>query len=200
MVEKHRKLIYPQSRSRPLSDEVSGEYREDFAEANAILDLSEVAEPRLKLGDHPVLFEAEVEGHVLAFGAIAAVGGGEPGERRTRALEITDTESNPQPYLIDFGRRGSKWVTVAEPYGRAFAMNAIFLTDSVTGSTEVWRVPGNQSLNGNRRAIQTVRSVSIPGIVFSDDAVGTQDGSMPSPTARPGASRRFAGSSPRCRR
>ncbi len=56
-------------------------------------------------------------------------------------------------------------------------MNAIFLTDSVTGSTEIWRVPGNQSLNGNRRAIQTVRSVSIPGIVFSDDALGAEDGS-----------------------
>lgn len=89
--------------------------------------------------------------------------------------QITDTESNPQPYLIDFGRRGSKWVTVAEPYGRAFATNAIFLTDSVTGSTEIWRVPGNQSLNGNRRAIETVRSVSIPGIVFSDDAVGARE-------------------------
>jgi hypothetical protein len=91
--------------------------------------------------------------------------------------QITDTETNPQPYLIDFGPRGSKWVTVAEPYGRAFAMNAIFLTDSVTGSTEIWRVPGNESLNGNRRAIQTVRSVSIPGIVFSDVAVEAQDGS-----------------------
>ncbi len=90
--------------------------------------------------------------------------------------QISDTETNPQPYLIDFGSRGSKWVTVAEPYGRAFAVNAIFLTDSVTGTTEIWRVAGNESLNGNRRAIQTVRSVSIPGIVFADDAVGAEDG------------------------
>jgi hypothetical protein len=80
---------------------------------------------------------------------------------------ITDTEANQQPYLIDFGSRGSKWVTVAEPYGRAFAANAVFLTDTVTGKTEIWRVPRNEALTGNRRALQTVRSLSIPGVVFA---------------------------------
>jgi hypothetical protein len=83
--------------------------------------------------------------------------------------QISDTENNQQPYLIDFGERGKKWVTVAEPYGHAFAANAIFLTDTVTGQTEIWRVPRNASLSGNRRAIQTVRSVSIPGVVFAGD-------------------------------
>ena len=88
--------------------------------------------------------------------------------------QISDTESNQQPYLIDFGERGIKWVTVAEPYGQAFAANAIFLTDTVTGETEIWRVPRNASLSGNRRAVQTVRSVSIPGVVFAgEDARGT---------------------------
>lgn len=88
--------------------------------------------------------------------------------------QISDTESNRQPYLIDFGERGSKWVTVAEPYGQAFAANAIFLTDTVTGKTEIWRVPQNASLSGNRRAVQTVRSVSIPGVVFAaESAQGT---------------------------
>ncbi len=81
--------------------------------------------------------------------------------------QISDTETNQQPYLIDFGERGKKWVTVAEPYGQAFAANAIFLTDTVTGKTEIWRVPRNASLSGNRRAVQTVRSVSIPGVVFA---------------------------------
>ena len=81
---------------------------------------------------------------------------------------ITDTEANAQPYLIDFGRAGgTKWVTVAEPYGRAFAANAVFLTDSVTGRTAIWRVPRGQSLTGNRRALQTVRSLTIPGVVFA---------------------------------
>ncbi len=88
--------------------------------------------------------------------------------------QISDTESNQQPYLIDFGARGAKWVTVAEPYGQAFAANAIFLTDTVTGKTEIWRVPPNESLSGNRRAVDTVRSVSIPGVVFAGEgAKGT---------------------------
>ena len=83
--------------------------------------------------------------------------------------QISDTESNQQPYLIDFGERGTKWVTVAEPYGQAFAANAIFLTDTVTGETEIWRVPRDASLSGNRRAVETVRSVSIPGVVFAGE-------------------------------
>jgi hypothetical protein len=83
--------------------------------------------------------------------------------------QISDTETNQQPYLIDFGERGAKWVTVAEPYGQAFAANAIFLTDTVTGKTEIWRVPRNASLSGNRRAVETVRSVSIPGVVFAGE-------------------------------
>jgi hypothetical protein len=83
--------------------------------------------------------------------------------------QISDTESNQQPYLIDFGDRGAKWVTVAEPYGQAFAANAIFLTDTITGKTEIWRVSRNASLSGNRRAVQTVRSVSIPGVVFAGE-------------------------------
>lgn len=90
--------------------------------------------------------------------------------------QITDTGANRQPYLLDFGARGAKWVTVAEPWGRAFAVNSIFLTDTVTGATEIWRVPRGQSLSGNRRAVQTVRSVSIPGVVFAaedaEDASG----------------------------
>ncbi|MEP6953045.1 MAG: hypothetical protein ABI950_03155 [Solirubrobacteraceae bacterium] len=94
----------------------------------------------------------------------------------TEQTQITDTEANQQPYLIDFGARGSKWVTVAEPYGRAFAVNAIFLTDTVTGKTQVWRVPRGTSLTGNRRALETVRSVSIPGVVFSDQQTQSPGG------------------------
>jgi len=94
-------------------------------------------------------------------------------EEQTR---ITDTEDNPQPYLVDFGERGVKWVTVAEPYGRAFAVNAIFMTDAATGETEIWSVPRGQSLSGNRRALQTVRSLTIPGVVFASDAPTTGGG------------------------
>jgi hypothetical protein len=83
--------------------------------------------------------------------------------------QVTDTETNRQPYLIDFGGElGTQWVTVAEPYGRAFAASAIFLTDTRSGRTRVWRVPPGRSLSGNRRALQAVRAVSIPGIDFTD--------------------------------
>ena len=92
-------------------------------------------------------------------------------ENQTR---ITDTETNRQPYLVDFGAAGlgTQWVSVAEPYGRAFAASAIFLTDATTGKTRIWRVPPRKSLSGNRRALQAVRAVSIPGIDFGDGAPG----------------------------
>ncbi len=84
--------------------------------------------------------------------------------------QITDTETNRQPYLIDFeGGLGLQWVTVAEPYGRAFAASAIFLTDAVSGRTRIYRVPRRTSLSGNRRAIQAVRAVSIPGVDFGSE-------------------------------
>ncbi|HEV7804561.1 MAG TPA: hypothetical protein VGO80_01970 [Solirubrobacteraceae bacterium] len=88
---------------------------------------------------------------------------------------INDTEINRQPYLVDFGAGGLglQWVTVAEPYGRAFAASAIFLTDAVTGRTRIWRVPERRSLSGNVRAIQAVKAVSIPGIDFGDAATGS---------------------------
>ncbi len=89
--------------------------------------------------------------------------------------EITDTAANQQPYLIDFGAGGlgPQWVTVAEPYGRAFAASAIFLTDATTGETRVWRVPSGTSLSGNQRALEAVRAVSIPGIDFGDSRGGS---------------------------
>jgi hypothetical protein len=92
-------------------------------------------------------------------------------ENQTR---IEDTESNRQPYLVDFGAAGlgPQWVTVAEPYGRAFAASAIFLTDATTGRTRIWHVPQRTPLSGNRRALQAVRAVSIPGVDFGD-APGT---------------------------
>jgi hypothetical protein len=96
-------------------------------------------------------------------------------ENQTR---ITDTETNRQPYLVDFGAAGlgTQWVSVAEPYGRAFAASAIFLTDATTGKTRIWRVPARTSLSGNRRALQAVRAVSIPGIDYGDSAGGTARG------------------------
>ena len=64
-------------------------------------------------------------------------------------------------------------MTVAEPYGRAFAASAIFLTDAVSGRTRIWRVPRRTSLSGNRRALQAVLAVSIPGVDFSANSGGS---------------------------
>lgn len=84
--------------------------------------------------------------------------------------QISSTENNPQPYLLDFGKLGLKYVSAAEPYGRAFAVNSIFLTDAINGQTTIWRPPNNSDLTGNRRVLETVRSLSIPGVVFADTA------------------------------
>lgn len=83
-------------------------------------------------------------------------------------IEISHTENNPQPYLLDFAKQGLQYVSAAEPYGRAFAVNAIFLTNAVTGNTTIWRPKRNAELTGNRRVLETVRSLSIPGIVFAE--------------------------------
>lgn len=89
--------------------------------------------------------------------------------------QISDTETNRQPYLVDFGEQGLglQWVTVAEPFGRAFAASAVFLTDATSGKTRIWRVPQATSLSGNRRALQAVRAVSIPGVDFGDGTPGS---------------------------
>lgn len=95
-------------------------------------------------------------------------------ENQTR---IEDTETNKQPYLVDFGGTlGTQWVTVAEPYGRAFAASAIFLTDATTGKTRIWRVPPRTSLAGNRRAIQAVKAVAIQGIDYGNGGSTTGGG------------------------
>lgn len=83
-------------------------------------------------------------------------------------IQISSTETNPQPYLLDFGKLGLKYVSAAEPYGRAFAVNSIFLTDSVTGKTNIWSPPSNSDLTGNRRVLETVRSLTIPGVDFAE--------------------------------
>jgi len=81
--------------------------------------------------------------------------------------QIADTGSNNQPYLMDFGREGAKWVSTAQPYGKAQATNAIFLTDTITGETEVWHVPEDEAYTGNSKALDIVRALSMPGITFS---------------------------------
>jgi hypothetical protein len=91
------------------------------------------------------------------------------GHRDQTEVHDVDVSGNRMPYLMAFVERGVthlKWVSVAKPHGRAFATKAIFLTDALTGTTEVWNAPKNADLTGPGRAIQTV--LSLPGIVWSN--------------------------------
>lgn len=99
--------------------------------------------------------------------------------------QIADTGSNSQPYLMDFGKEGTKWVSTAQPYGKAQATNAIFLTDTITGKTEIWHVPEAEAYTGNSKALDIVRALSIPGVTFAasdaQDAAGKFEAVEPRP-------------------
>ena len=88
--------------------------------------------------------------------------------------KIVDTELNRQPYLLQGPSGRNFWVSVAEPYGKAAATNAVFVTDSTTGVTSIWKVPGTEGLTGNARAVRVTQSVAIPGVTFrtSDPRLG----------------------------
>lgn len=99
--------------------------------------------------------------------------------------QISDTGSNSQPYLMDFGKEGTKWVSTAQPYGKAQATNAIFLTDTITGETEVWHVPQSEAYTGNSKALDIVRALSMPGITFAASDAGDSAGKFEAVEPRP---------------
>lgn len=74
-------------------------------------------------------------------------------------VEIDDpeTESNGQPYLLDTVE-GLLWVTAADPYGSAFGIFKIFVTNALTGRTEVIEIPKQSALTGPQQALGYVRS------------------------------------------
>lgn len=93
----------------------------------------------------------------------------------TDQTQIVDTESNPQPYLLQGQNNTASWVSVAEPYGRSRATTAIFLTDSTTGNTRLWKVPPKDGLTGNSRAVDIAEAQPIPGIDFGTGGVTAPD-------------------------
>ncbi len=100
--------------------------------------------------------------------------------------KITDTELNRQPYLLQGPDGTASWVSVAEPYGRSAATSAIFITDSTSGKTQVWKVDEKQALTGNARALRAVRSLTIPGVTFTNtDLRGTGSGGFRAVEPRP---------------
>ncbi len=82
-------------------------------------------------------------------------------------IEISDTEDNTQPYLTAIADSNPQWISTAEPYGKSYATKAILLTDSVTAKTRVWKPAEDASLSGNARALEVVRGLAIPGVLFS---------------------------------
>ncbi len=85
--------------------------------------------------------------------------------------QIVDTESNRQPYLLQGPNGSTSWVSVAKPYGRSSATTAIFLTDSTTGTTRLWKVAQRDALTGNARAVDITESMAIPGVGFGTGGV-----------------------------
>lgn len=85
------------------------------------------------------------------------------GHRDQTKIADPENSANKMPYLMAFregGRTITKWVSIAEPHGKANATNAIFLTDSLTGKTEVWRTGSEDTLTGANRSIATAKQVS----------------------------------------
>jgi hypothetical protein len=64
---------------------------------------------------------------------------------------------NPQPYLTNLGDGVVRWVTVAHSPGERDDIDAVFLTDSTTGRTEIWRPPPRVRLLSNAGAVRLVR-------------------------------------------
>lgn len=80
--------------------------------------------------------------------------------------EVHDPDSdNRQPFMLAFGDT-LKWVSVAEPHGKAYAANAVFLTDAVTGKTQIWHVPKSTTYAGPTKGLDAAAGRAYSGIVF----------------------------------
>ena len=75
--------------------------------------------------------------------------------------EVSDPSGNPQPYLTNLGGGRVAWVTIAHPADDDTTISAVFLTDSSTGATEVWRPPTGMRLLSNTGAAQLVRGLPL---------------------------------------
>jgi hypothetical protein len=85
--------------------------------------------------------------------------------------EISDPPGNPQPYLTNLGDGRVRWVTVAHPAGDRSTISAVFLTDSSTGATDIWRPPHGTRLLSNTGAADLVWKLPLEwtGCCDSDD-------------------------------
>jgi hypothetical protein len=68
---------------------------------------------------------------------------------------------NRQPYLTNLGDGRVRWVTVAHAPYEDDRVTAIFLTDSITGRTEVWHAPRGSNVLSNNGAVRLVRKLHL---------------------------------------
>ena len=93
-----------------------------------------------------------------AYGYRAGAGALLTDEART---VISDAPGNAQPYLTNLGDRQVRWVTIAHPARDPATISAVFLTDSSSGATKVWRPRRGTRLLSNAGAIRLVKALPL---------------------------------------
>lgn len=81
---------------------------------------------------------------------------------------------NQQPYLLPT-EKGLMWFTATEPYGEAYGVFKIFITDSLTGETQILELDIDSMLLGPQRSISYVRRKN-PEISWYEE--GTKTGTF----------------------
>ena len=90
-------------------------------------------------------------------------------EDQTEVIDVGHT--NPQPFLIPT-ESGLKWFTAAEPFGDAYGVFKIFITDALTGETNILELDVASMLLGPKRSISYVRRKN-PEISWHEEETGT---------------------------
>ncbi|MEA2383699.1 MAG: hypothetical protein QOH72_3670 [Solirubrobacteraceae bacterium] len=85
------------------------------------------------------------------------------------AADSSRDAGNPQPYLTRLGDGRIDWVTVAHPASDEDVVDAVFLTDAVTGRTAVWHAPRGTIVLSNRGATVLARHLDIQWFTGSGD-------------------------------
>jgi hypothetical protein len=75
--------------------------------------------------------------------------------------EVSDPSGNPQPYLTNLAAGNVDWVTVAHTSTGPNTLAAVFLTNSSTGATKIWKPPPGEKLLSNTGAATLVRALPL---------------------------------------
>lgn len=87
-------------------------------------------------------------------------------------VEVIDIgPKNQQPYLLPT-EEGLMWFTATEPYGEAYGVYKIFITDSLTGETRILELDIDSMLLGPQRSLSYVRRTN-PEISWFEEETRT---------------------------